>query len=300
MAGDWIKVQICTPDKPEVHRMAEMLEIDPDAVTGKLLRIWIWADQQTIDGNASSVTKSLLDRITAVSGFAESMLQVGWLEQSENGFCFPNFARHNGQTAKTRASAAKRVEKHRKNAVSPEDSCNALGVTEALTTALPEKRREEKSKNKTQEFIFPSDLDTPEFRAAWTDWKQFRKEIKHGLTAKTIEAQMNKFAKWGLAKSIAAIRKSIENGWQGLFEPTEGPAAVNGSASIEDDWDEVKAIVLEKYHPDVRCTKRIEQLLTPEQFKAVIEVSPRKIWDSDRFDKVVPAAYRRARNRVET
>ena len=161
--------------------------------------------------------------------------------------------------------------------------------------SIPIPYPEPKPKNKTQEFIFPSDLDTPEFRAAWTDWKQFRKDIKHGLTAKTIEAQMNKFAKWGVTKSIAAIRKSIENGWQGLFEPTEGPAAVNGSASIEDDWDEVKAIVLEKYHPDVRCTKRIEQILTPEQFKAVIEVSPRKIWDSDRFDKVIPAAYRRAR-----
>jgi hypothetical protein len=150
MAGDWIKVQICTPDKPEVHQMAEMLEIDPDAVTGKLLRIWIWADQQTIDGNAGTVTKSLLDRITAVSGFAESMLQVGWLERTDDGFCFPNFSRHNGTTAKTRASSAKRVEKHRKNAVLPDHECNAESVTGPLTTALPEKRREEKRKKKTQ------------------------------------------------------------------------------------------------------------------------------------------------------
>ena len=39
--------------------------------------------------------------------------------------------------------------------------------------SIPIPYPEPKPKNKTQEFVFPSDLDTPEFRAAWTDWKQF-------------------------------------------------------------------------------------------------------------------------------
>ncbi|RPI00246.1 MAG: hypothetical protein EHM64_17325, partial [Ignavibacteriae bacterium] len=113
MAGDWIKVETCTPDKPEVYQLAETLGIDPDAITGKLLRIWVWADQQTFDGNAGSVTKTLLDRITGVSGFAEAMLKVGWLEKTDAGFRLPNFDRHNGNTAKSRALSGKRVAKHR-------------------------------------------------------------------------------------------------------------------------------------------------------------------------------------------
>jgi hypothetical protein len=40
MAGDWIKIEISTPDKPEVAIIAECLKIDPDAVVGKLFRIW--------------------------------------------------------------------------------------------------------------------------------------------------------------------------------------------------------------------------------------------------------------------
>ena len=36
--------------------------IDADAVVGKLVRIWIWADQQTHDGNARSVTKALPEK----------------------------------------------------------------------------------------------------------------------------------------------------------------------------------------------------------------------------------------------
>lgn len=50
MASSWIKVEVITPDKPEIFQIAEILNIDPDAVLGKLVRIWAWADQQTIDG----------------------------------------------------------------------------------------------------------------------------------------------------------------------------------------------------------------------------------------------------------
>ncbi len=128
MAGDWIKLQCTTPDKPEVFRIADLLNIDPDAVVGKLLRVWIWADQQTSDGNAVSVTHSLLDHVTGVSGFASAMLSVGWLIESENGFSFTNFDRHNGQTAKSRALTYKRVTKSR----------NA----DSVTKTLPEKRRD--------------------------------------------------------------------------------------------------------------------------------------------------------------
>ena len=74
MAGDWIKVECVTPDKPEVFQIAEDLGIDPEHAFGCLVIIWIWADLQTVDGNAKgngggngggngvSVTKTLLDR----------------------------------------------------------------------------------------------------------------------------------------------------------------------------------------------------------------------------------------------
>ena len=133
MAGDWIKIEHVTPDKPEVHRIAESLNIDPDAVVGKLLRLWIWADQQVDSCNAASVTLSLLDRITFVSGFAKAMQSVGWLVITDGVVAFPNFERHNGNTAKSRAKGSERVKRFR----------NGGSVTEAL----PEKRREEKNKD---------------------------------------------------------------------------------------------------------------------------------------------------------
>lgn len=136
MAGDWIKVQKDTPDKPEVLAIASRLNIDPDAVTGKLIRIWSWFDTHTTNGNALSVTFSFLDRLTGVTGFAEQVALVGWLEQNGHELTLPNFTFHNGETAKKRAMGKNRTEKSRSNAES-----NALSVTETS----PEKRREEKS-----------------------------------------------------------------------------------------------------------------------------------------------------------
>ena len=143
MAGDWIKLESVTPDKPEVIGIAARLGIDQDAATGKLIRLWIWADQQTYDGNAvcnASVTlaalpKSFIDRIACVTGFADAMESVGWLHAVDGGFTFPNFTRHNGQTAKQRAVTSKRVKKHRTECNA---ECNGASVTSSVTKPLPE------------------------------------------------------------------------------------------------------------------------------------------------------------------
>ena len=113
MAGDWIKVECATPDKPEIAAVAELTGLDHDAVLGKLVRLWIWADQQTTDGNAPQATRGLLDRIAFHPGFTEAMEKVGWIQWEGNNAVFPHFDRHNGQSAKRRAASQKRVAKHR-------------------------------------------------------------------------------------------------------------------------------------------------------------------------------------------
>ncbi len=129
MAGDWIKIENVLPDKPEVQMIASILNLDPDAVVGKLCRIWVWADQQSINGNALRVTEAFLDRITCCTGFAKAMRTSGWLTGDNLSLNFPGFDRHNGQTAKARALTKNRVQRSR----------NGHSVTETL----PEKRREE-------------------------------------------------------------------------------------------------------------------------------------------------------------
>lgn len=138
MAGDWIKFDTSTPDKPEVWQIAARTEMDPDAVIGKLLRVWTWFDEQSEDGNAPSVTKMLLDRKVGVTGFCDAMVQAGWMIDDGKIISLPNFTRHNGKTAKNRSLTARRVSKHK-------ESSNAKGNAPSVNNALPreEKRREE-------------------------------------------------------------------------------------------------------------------------------------------------------------
>ena len=129
MAGDWLKIQHATPDKPEIVRMAGILDIDHNAVVGACLRLWIWADQQTVDGNGLSVTIKFIDRVTHCPDLGQAMVEVGWLTGTDGNLTLPNYDRHNGRTAKTRAQTAARVKRAR-------DSRNALTVTNVTPTLL--------------------------------------------------------------------------------------------------------------------------------------------------------------------
>lgn len=135
MAGDWIKIERATPDKPEIAVMAAALKCDPDLVVGKLLRVWAWADENSINGNGIAVTSAFLDRIAHKKGFAAAMRKAGWLDGVDGALSFPGFERHNGDTAKARANGNRRVAALRQR--------NKNATPAALQKALPEKRREE-------------------------------------------------------------------------------------------------------------------------------------------------------------
>lgn len=156
MAGDWIKMAVDLPEKPEVWQIAGMVGIDADTVVGKLLKVWRWFDAHTESGNAAGVTYALVDHVTSVTGFGEAMSLAGWLEQNGTMLSLPHFERHNGKTAKNRALTAKRVASHKHKS---NDGGNAVSVTSALPRE--EKRREEeKQKQATpeielSEFVIP-------------------------------------------------------------------------------------------------------------------------------------------------
>lgn len=110
--------------------MASRLKLDVDTVVGKLSRVWIWADQQSVDGNAVPVTYAFLDRLAGKKGFAVAMIEAGWLSGQDGALTFPEFARHNGRSAKARATTNRRVTKLR-------DGRNGNGLNGTNVTPPP-------------------------------------------------------------------------------------------------------------------------------------------------------------------
>lgn len=141
MAGEWLKVDKATPDKPEVMRMARMLRLDRDTVFGKLFRVWAWFDLQSVDGRVDGCVSTDIDTLVDADGFASAMKAVGWLDYNDTSevLILPNFDRHNGETAKKRALKNRRQSNWRQN---KDAGVDAKPSTVASTRE--EKRREEK------------------------------------------------------------------------------------------------------------------------------------------------------------
>ena len=182
MAGDWIKIELSTPEKAEVLSItATMGWEDSDLTVGKLLRLWRWFDQHTTDGNAHNVTSALLDRIIGVTGFCSAVEKVGWLVINPDGICLPGFEKHNGSTAKSRSLTARRVANYK-----DKSKGNAEVTQKVTTTALPreEKRREEKNINLTTSVAAVVVENRAEDE---TDWQRRLRKSCESLKAKIVE-----------------------------------------------------------------------------------------------------------------
>jgi hypothetical protein len=144
MAGDWIKIDTILCDKPEVWLIAEQLDLDVDAVIGKLIRLWSWMDQHMTSGDAVSVTPKQLDALCRCEKFSTALADVGWLviHRRTGKVSIPNWDRHNGKTAKERALTRDRMKRSRDGA--------------SVTNASPEKRREEKRKEEEKKAHRPA------------------------------------------------------------------------------------------------------------------------------------------------
>lgn len=219
MAGDWLKMECSTPEKPEVLAVTAKLGWeDPDLTVGKLFRMWRWFDQHTVDGNAAGVTPALLDRILGVTGFALAASVAGWLLVTEQGLTLPNFDRHNGSTAKQRALTAKRVHKH-KGSGKGNDEGNAGAVSTGVSGSLPreEKKREEKKESKDNPRARvvlaerPADIAEP----LWNDFLAIRHKKRAPLTVTAFDGivEQANLAGWPIAK---ALKECCERGWSGF------------------------------------------------------------------------------------
>lgn len=136
MAGDWLPMRLNLYDDPAVIAIAAECGIaDRDTVVGKLHRLWSWANQHTSDGYAARVTKTNIDALVGVTGFAQALENVvpnPWLAHDEGGIWFPNFGRWNGKPAKLRLQSAFRMQKKR----------YADRYADSVTKAQPEKEKE--------------------------------------------------------------------------------------------------------------------------------------------------------------
>lgn len=195
----WIKLDHTTADKPEVMQMADLLSISPEQAFGHLCRVWVWADQQSLDGHEVNVTEKGLDRIARHDGFATAMRGAGWITGKDGAISFPNFDRHNGETAKQRALAAKRKVTER--------SRNRRDI---VVTREDKREIRKETKAGLPDWV-PED--------AWKAWLEVRGRVKAPNTVRALNIAIRDLEK--LKAEGNDPREVLEaatlKGWRGLF-----------------------------------------------------------------------------------
>lgn len=114
---NWFKFEHATLRKPEVYRIAELLQVHRHHAVGMLCEWFAWVDQNAVDGRAPYVTESSIDDIVGRVGFASALLEVGWLQVRSGSLVIPRFDRHLSQGSKTRALSGERQRKRRSDSV---------------------------------------------------------------------------------------------------------------------------------------------------------------------------------------
>lgn len=184
MAGEWLKVEKDTPDKPEILAIAADLNIHPDEAFGKCFRFWRWVDSHTVDGHAKGVTAASLDTTVGCAGFAQALVRVGWLKVRVEGIEVPHFEYHIASSEKKRQQDRKRQQKHRASKESVTPMSHDVTRDKRDTLVAPSSSYSNSHSNSSSEGNGgvgergPPDNDEPpraEFWPAWlaSEWKVY-------------------------------------------------------------------------------------------------------------------------------
>ena len=237
MAGDWIKVEHATPRKPEVLRLARILGVTPDDAFGKVVRFWMWLDENSVDGRVDAVVDADVDAAASHVGFACALQTVGWLdlEQNGGGTLVPNFQRHNGESAKKRGQKAKR-QSHWRSRV---DAVVDADVDAAVSTGgLPETTEESVEEEEVGECC-RNGQDTPKWLVA------LERVTQDGSPARDFVLRIAESVRRGLTPSQSAAPLA---------------ARICGSKQVRDPTGYLATVVRSfesKYDPDI-LTRRID------------------------------------------
>ena len=121
---------------PAVMYCAAEMNTTESHVVGLLHALWSWASRNCCDGSVTGASLESIGRVIGAPELPPLLVKVGWLQVEDSGplplISFPNWERHNSQSAKQRALTALRMAKSRA----------AHSDATSVTKAQPEQEQE--------------------------------------------------------------------------------------------------------------------------------------------------------------
>jgi uncharacterized protein YdaU (DUF1376 family) len=130
-----------------------------------------------------------------------------------------------------KSNANKRWDKEKnENALAMHVHDRSICITDALHSSSSTSSTKVLSKDNT-----PLPYESADFALFWGNWNQHLKEKKKPLKPTTRKMQLAKLAEMGESRAIAALKHSMTNGWQGIYEPDVRPNKINYGKSTYAD-----------------------------------------------------------------
>ncbi len=268
---------------PKFKKLKRRLKLPHFAIVGILESIWMIGQTHHHDGGIGRMTDEDISAEIEYDGDPENLiaelLACGWLDRCEiNRLVIHDWLDHcpkfvKGILArKTQASRSKvrplRCDPKGATPKVPPQGCDPSNLIQSNLTppALPPVEPPQRGGGVTQKISYdpknaemPTELDCPEFRQAWADWFEYRRERKLSVyKQKTIELKLRELAELGQAGAIAAIKHSISNAYQGIFEPkptatthTNGKTLSPEAQKTRDLFEATKKMILLKPSNDI-------------------------------------------------
>lgn len=217
MAGDWIKMRGNLWDDPRVSGICDLIDATEASVIGGLYWLWSTADQHTEDGILPGLTLRSIDRKTALPGFGSALVDIGWVETSEDGITIVRFDEHNGTSAKRRCMEAQRKANSRKLSANDADTTETADAETRKGCVAREREREDisttdvvdKPHAKRASLAKPDDVS----ETVWADFLATRKAKRSLLTETALQGIRREADKIGFSLE-EALQMSCARGWQ--------------------------------------------------------------------------------------
>ena len=86
--------------------------------------------------------------------------------------------------------------------------------------------------------VFPIELQTAEFAAAWEEFLQHRKENKWPMTELSTKKQLKFLKQFGSSRACELIDNAIRQGWRGIYDNNNSGKSASKKPAIEngDSW----------------------------------------------------------------
>lgn len=174
---DWLKLLHSFPRNPKLRVMARVLRRDKDSTIGVAIRWLIWVDEQTEDGRTGLLPKEL-DEELGCKKLSEALCACGWalVEDEDGTISAVEFGKHSGETAKRRATEARKKSLQRdaeraKASRENREKCPDKKGTDIPEGAAPEEEKEFISKALSSSPVNKgADGSTGERGCSYADW----------------------------------------------------------------------------------------------------------------------------------